>query len=478
MNPKASIRKPAVSGQFYPDSPQLLRSSLGLLFAGVSTVPTKKALRALIVPHAGYLYSGATAATAFAQLDEEVCYDRIFLIGSSHQAHFAGIAVADADAFSTPLGVIPCDVETTKTLRSGGLFAFNSDVHTEEHSLEVLLPFLQMRLKKPFRIVPLLLGTDHPATCVEAAKALKQWFNPRNLFVISTDFSHYPDSLTAVETDRHTTALVTNGDPDELYHWLQEIKSRNHNNLITAMCGAGAVMTLLNLCKTDARLQILPLHYSHSGEAGRKNVTRVVGYQSMMVVGDEQPVPTDPEKEWLLGLARQSIENHITGNPEKKGEPAASERIEGLTMGAFVSIYANGKLRGCIGRLEPKTPLQKLIPEMALAAAFSDKRFKPVAAGDLPQLGIEISLLTPLHRIERAEEFEPHRHGILIRQGHHSGTFLPQVAKSTGWSRTELLRHCSEQKAGLGPDGWKTAELYVYEAIVFRSDEDPADAPR
>lgn len=473
MNPKANIRQAAVAGQFYPGSPHLLRTAIEQLFAATPPVSSAKPVRALIVPHAGYLYSGATAAAAFAHLEEEADYDRVFLIGTSHQALFDGIAVARAHSFSTPLGDVACDHETTEKLRTNPLFAFDSAVHLTEHSLEVALPFLQVRLKKPFSIVPLLMGTDRPETCRKAALVLGEWFNGRNLFVISTDFSHYPDARTATETDARTSELVAKGDPNELHRWLHEIKQLKNKKLATAMCGAGAVMTLMNLCKTEQNLQMIPLHYSHSGEAGAKDLTRVVGYQSMMVVSDETLFASESEKRWLLGLARRAIENHITRETGEVADTEPYEKIGDQVMGIFVSIYTNGALRGCIGRLEPKIPLRRLIAEMTVAAAFSDTRFKPIKASDLQQLEIEISLLTPLRRIDRAEDFEPGKHGIFIRSGYRSGTFLPQVANSTGWNRMELLSHCSEQKAGLGREGWKTAELYVYEAFVINSKEFP-----
>ena len=135
--------------------------------------------------------------------------------------------------------------------------------------------------------------------------------------------------------------------------------------------------------------------------------------------------------------------------------------------GAFVSLHKYGHLRGCIGHFGEDYPLHEMVAEMARAAAFEDPRFMPVSRDELNDLDIEISVLTPMRRIQSLDEFELHRHGIYIRKGYRSGTFLPQVADEVNWTKEEFVGHCSQDKAGLGWDGWRDAELYVYEAIVF-----------
>ncbi len=135
--------------------------------------------------------------------------------------------------------------------------------------------------------------------------------------------------------------------------------------------------------------------------------------------------------------------------------------------GAFVTLHLKGKLRGCIGRFQPDAPLYTVVQDMAIAAATKDHRFSPVKPGDLEKIDIEISVLTPLKRITSVDEIELGRHGIYIKQGYNTGTFLPQVAESTGWNIEEFLGHCARDKARIGWDGWKSADLYTYEAIIF-----------
>lgn len=422
-------------------------------------------IRALVVPHAGYAYSGNTAARAFAALSPNSLFDAVFLLGNSHQKHFQGAALCQYSGFKTPLGTVDINTQIVNQLNNTGCFETMQSVHTSEHSLEVLLPFLQVQLQKKFAIVPILLGTNNPDICNQVARHLIPWFNPRNLFVVSTDLSHYPDASTAIEIDSQTVEFLIQGDARKLHNHLQEIKNSNNRNLLTGMCGEGAVLTLLEMIQQTAPLSLIPVHYSHSAMTAGENSNRVVGYQSLVVTEAPDQILSEHEKAVLLNLARQSVSNHLMGTSTETNTeitPNLNRRC-----GAFVSVYVSGKLRGCIGQFAPETPLWQTIAQLATAAATTDKRFKPVTPSELHQLSVELSVLSPLRPIANAEEYDPLRHGIYIRKGNRCGTFLPQVAQSTGWNKWEMLSHCSRQKAGLGPDGWQQAELFVYEAVVF-----------
>lgn len=173
------------------------------------------------------------------------------------------------------------------------------------------------------------------------------------------------------------------------------------------------------------------------------------------------------EKEILIQLARQSIKKKLKVDEEASIPYLENSDVLNQKLGAFVSIYIDKKLRGCIGRFSSPTPLVETIGELAISAAFTDDRFLPVSANELKGLNIEISILTPLIPINSPDEIELGKHGIYIKQGFHSGTFLPQVAEKTGWTKEEFLGHCSRDKAHIGWDGWKRAELFIYEAIIF-----------
>ena len=171
------------------------------------------------------------------------------------------------------------------------------------------------------------------------------------------------------------------------------------------------------------------------------------------------------KKQILKKIAYESIKDSLDRKPISIFNAPSSTLSS--KCGAFVSLHKQGHLRGCIGHFGEDTPLHEIVAEMARAAAFEDPRFMPVTRDELDDLDIEISVLTPMRRIQSLDEFELHRHGIYIRKGYRSGTFLPQVADEVNWTKEEFVGHCSQDKAGLGWDGWRDAELYVYEAIVF-----------
>jgi AmmeMemoRadiSam system protein A len=179
----------------------------------------------------------------------------------------------------------------------------------------------------------------------------------------------------------------------------------------------------------------------------------------------------DKDKKDLLLIARKTVveyvKNHITPEINAKNLSAAIK----TNCGAFVTLRKHGDLRGCIGRFDSNEPLYKVVQDMAVASSTQDYRFKPVGPDEIKELEIEISVLTPMRRIDSIDEIELGRHGIYIKKGFRSGTFLPQVADETGWTKEEFLGHCAQDKAGIGWDGWKDAELYIYEALVFSEKE-------
>ena len=173
------------------------------------------------------------------------------------------------------------------------------------------------------------------------------------------------------------------------------------------------------------------------------------------------------DKSYLLKLARETITKYLHNGEIPEVDLSTLNSSLKTHAGAFVTLNKNSHLRGCIGHFEADLPLWKVVQQMAIAAATRDHRFNSVEPNELSQLKIEISVLTPLKRIKSADEFILGKHGIYIKKGNSSGTFLPQVADQTGWSKEEFLGHCAQDKAGIGWDGWKTAELYTYEALVF-----------
>jgi len=201
----SNIRPAAVAGRFYPGDPVELRKSITDLLAQVPPA-AGPAPKALIAPHAGYLYSGPIAASAYAQLlPARDQIRRIALLGPSHYVELNGLATSSADAFATPLGIVPVDTESVRAIRSLPQVSEFDEAHAREHSLEVQLPFLQCVLGE-FTLVPLTVGEATPEEIGEVLDAL--WGGPETRFVISSDLSHYQDFQTARRLDQATAKAI------------------------------------------------------------------------------------------------------------------------------------------------------------------------------------------------------------------------------------------------------------------------------
>ncbi len=462
-------RIPAVAGTFYPATATLLKTQISNLFEKATKTPETD-VAALIVPHAGYVFSGEVAASAYAKLNRQARYKNIFIIGRSHRKYFNGVSIYPKGYYATPSGEVKINDETTSSLIEKHKFIYyDEEADRAEHSLEVQLPFLQYWLHNDFQIVPLIIGSDDPAVYEKLAEALKPWFNSDNLFVISTDFSHYPTYETAVKTDAETADAIVANDYKKLTDCCNRNRQSNQSNLLTGLCGAAAVQTLLHLTQNGAAISFEKIVYKNSGDVPEGDKKRVVGYWAIAANRTSKDLGiTADDKHELLKLARESITRYLIHNKNKaESLGPESSAIMKSHYGVFVTIKKEGKLRGCIGRFDPSATLNQTITEMVVAAATRDSRFEPVTTNEIDQIKIEISILTPLKKIDSIDQIQLGKHGIYIKKGLNSGTFLPQVASETKWTKEEFLGHCARDKAGIGWDGWKTAELFTYEAIVF-----------
>ena len=472
-------RKPVVAGRFYPASADELYKEIDNLYhSAIKLNPDfdggKADILALVSPHAGYVFSGAVAASAFGFLRNSRKIHRVFLLGSSHYAWYEGASIYFKGHYSTPLGKIEIDNEiATRLMDEDPVFSFHPEAHSQEHSLEVQLPFLQFFLNTDFKIIPILLGGQSIETPKKIAGILSRYLGGENLFVISTDLSHYPEYNDAVKVDKNTVEAFCSNDPEIFLDQLKINEQKKYPNLSTSMCGWMAALTLLYMTHHRKGITYTPILYQNSGEIplyGDKS--RVVGYQSLAVFqnagSDEDSISFNEEdKHHLLSLARNSIINKLKGKKTGDEKPDDIPEKYVKPQGAFVSIYVNHELRGCIGKIESNSPLYETIEQTAISAALHDTRFPPVKPEELEAMEIEISILTPLKKIQSVDEIVPGKHGILIRKDIRSGTFLPQVAARTGWSAQEMLEECSERKAGLGRDGWRDADIYIYEALII-----------
>lgn len=478
---RSGNRPPAVAGSFYASDPEVLRKDLEFLFSRALPAKPGGELLAVIVPHAGYPYSGEVAATSFNQIDPEKSYENIFLIGNSHRYAFEGAAVFSSGNFATPLGEVPVNLELAGDLiEKYAVFLDEDAVHMQEHSLEVQLPFLQYHMKEDLQIVPILLGTRSHSICRKIADALQPYMNGENLFVISTDFSHYPDYRNANVVDLNTANAICTGDPAKFLTALKENEDKNIPNLATSACAWPSILTLLYMTEDNRdAYEYKLIRYQNSGDTRLGDKSRVVGYCSISLRKKNHSkdrtdkttfMLSQEDKKVLLDIARSTLNAYIReGRIPRLDNSGYSSALRTHT-GAFVTLQKDGRLRGCIGRFQPDNPLYEVVRDMTISASTKDYRFKPVEPGELDQIELEISVLTPLVKIDDPSEIELGKHGIYIKKGSSSGTFLPQVASQTGWNLEEFLGHCARDKAHLGWYGWKDADIYVYEALVFKED--------
>ena len=481
---KEPVVRPATqANRFYTGDAKELSEEVDSLLALHRGETVYRDVAALIVPHAGYYFSGNVAAAAYMAVPKDKQYKRIFLLGPSHHEWLDGASVnTEADYYATPLGQVKVDRETAVALTAAdSVFRYEPRAHDREHCLEVQLPFLQRRFGDGKStqtsedsvppIVPIIISTNDFQKLKRIAEALKPYLTEENLFIVSSDFSHYPKYEDACKVDALTGKAVESGDVEQFIAALEENARRGVPGLSTSACGELAIATLLMMI--DSTYEVKHLMYQNSGDAEESDHSRVVGYHAFAVVRNGQTrTDTDfslseDEKRMLKEIAMTSIKDSVNGKPIAE-HPSLTATLR-QKCGAFVSLHKHGRLRGCIGHFGEDVPLHEIVAEMARAAAFEDPRFMPVTADELADIDIEISVLTPMRRIQSLDEFELHRHGIYIRKGYRSGTYLPQVADEVNWTKEEFVSHCAQDKAGIGWDGWKDAEteLYVYEAIVF-----------
>lgn len=462
------IKEPRFAGSFYPDDPgELQRMIKGFLDKADPKAPQGE-IFALISPHAGYGFSAEAAAFGY-KLIKGKSYKTVVILGTSHQFGFNGASVYPEGVFRTPFADLEVDKAfAAKLLGKDKEIFFEPEAFSQEHSVEVQLPFLQKVLSN-FKIVPIVLGDCTLLQCQKLAGFLKEAIGKRKdvLVVASSDMYHGYDFRECEEVDNLTLACLKKMDAEALYYGLREGKLQ--------MCGGFGVVSVLMLAKELGHEKLEVLKYTNSAQVtGRKeNGIWTVGYASCVIDEEkgEKQMLNNEQKKKLLKLARQSIETYLkTG---KKLEPTENDPALTRESGAFVTLHKHGELQGCIGSLIGSEPLYLTIRDMAVEAAVNDPRFPGVGLADLKDIEIEISVLSPLERVDSVDKIKLGVHGVLVRKGFHSGVFLPQVATETGWSKEEFLSYLCAHKAGLPADAWKdkSTEISVFSADVFSEKE-------
>jgi len=476
---KSVDRQPYAAGRFYSADKETLKKDISQLFNDCIKTSENAEVRAIIVPHAGYVYSGKTAAAGFSVTPKNASYKNIFIIGSSHVISFQGASVYNTGDFITPLGKAKVNCELADKLKAENkVFQFPVDAHLRDHNLEVQVPLIQYYYANTPAIVPIVIGTDNTKIIKEIAEALRPWFTPENLFVISSDFSHYPSYKDAVDNDKRTAEGLLTGDPDKFLAATRKNTARTIPGLLTSMCGWTSGLCLLYLAQDSPNLKFKRIDYSNSGDSPYGSKDEVVGYNSISLVDISKRTAggelnsgefrfTKEEKDLMFSIARNSIRTML--NEKKKITLDESRMPEALKnkYGAFVTLKINGNLRGCIGRFLSEDPLYEVIKQSALSSAFEDPRFSPLTKAEYEKTDVEITVLGPMKRIKNMNEIILGKHGIYIKKDFRAGTMLPQVAIENNWTVEQFLGYTSRDKAGIGWDGWKNAELYIYEGLVL-----------
>lgn len=429
-----SVRPAAVAGLFYPGAATVLARDVDDALARARHVSQGR-LKALIVPHAGYVYSAHVAARAYACLrSSSATIRRVVMLGPCHRIPLAGLALPGARAFATPLGLVPVDRSATEAIAALPQVVCSDAAHAREHALEVQLPFLQ-RLLGAFSIVPLAVGE---ATAEDVAEVLERlWGGPETLVVISSDLSHYHDYDEARRRDETTARAI-----------LRLNTGIDHEQA----CGATPIAGLLTVAKRRGLVPKL-LGLCNSGDtAGDKQ--RVVGYAAFAfhAVDDREAATDEDQGRTLLKLARGSIHEAL-GGPVL---PPIAARWLDVPTACFVTLRQEERLRGCVGSLKARRPLRDDVVTNARAAALSDPRFRPLSEVELADTRVEVSVLAPPVRLSFTDrdtllaQLSPGVDGLIITSGRTRATFLPQVwdvLPEAGMFVDELIR-----KTGLPSD--------------------------
>jgi len=272
-----NVRKSAVAGQFYPADPDQLRKQVSDFLR--HSQEQGSVVKAVMVPHAGYDFSGKIAGAAFGQL-RGLKYDNVILLGNGHATYTDMISIDSHDSWQTPLGRIDVNLDLAKKLCNGRNIVFNDNAHLDDHVLEVELPFLQVALKSDFKIMPILFGQTENGF-LELAEQIEKNISGNDLIVISSDMSHYPSYDDANLVDQKTLEIIKTLDVDKLDDHISKTMAENIPNEQTLLCGIDAVKTVMVLAKKN-KWQAKIVAYANSGEVAIGDKNRVVGYGAII----------------------------------------------------------------------------------------------------------------------------------------------------------------------------------------------------
>lgn len=495
-----TVRPARLAGSWYDADPAALQTALrGWLGAARSDQrPPRGRLLGVIAPHAGYRFSGRTAASVY-RLVKEAAPRRVFILGPSHHTQIRGVAVLDSTHYGTPLGALAVDQRANAALLQHPLFFVQPEAHAREHSVEMQMPFLREVAPRAL-VVPLVVGALTLPEVHQVAARLRALMGPQDLVVASSDFTHYGPRYGYVPFQGDVQAQLEALDMRARRHIEQgDIAAfwRFKHGTGDTICGFYPISVLMALAGGPGRATLV--HYTTSGHdtgdfsnsvsylglafnAGSPP-SPTVGGRGPTALPDQARVPASPEitgalpsflspedQRRALQIARRTLTHHFRTGGQRFDPVAAGlvgEGRLGETHGLFVTLKTrkDDELRGCIGSIVGREPLHQGIVRHALNAAFRDDRFRPLQPDELDKVVIEVTVLTPPRPVADANAITIGLDGVILRRDGRSAVFLPQVAVEQGWGLEQTLSALS-RKAGLGPDGWRGATFETFQGHV------------
>lgn len=455
-NSMTHLRPPAVAGSFYPADPATLARTVEACMAGADIGPLPA--KAIIAPHAGYIYSGPIAGTAYAavkHLGDTVT--RVVLLGPAHRWPFRGLAAPSAEGMVTPLGVVPVDRAGIGAILDLPEVQILDAAFDGEHALEVQLPFIQRTFPNA-AVVPLVVGLCAPQAVDAVLERL--WGGPETLIVVSSDLSHFHDYDTARRLDHAAARTIEAADGDTLTG--------------DAACGATPISGLLRRALAlDLRVTARDLRSSGDTAGDR---SRVVGYGAFTLEPADDARLTADERRQLLAAAHGALEHAVrTGQPPEVAVESYPMALQAVRK-TFVTLEIDGALRGCIGSVQATAPLVRDVATNTWKSAMQDPRFGPLTAAELPRVTVTVSILShnrPMAFTGEADllrQLRPGVDGLIIQDCGRGALFLPKVWEVLP-DKSLFLRHL-KAKAGLDPDvDSRTLHAFCFTTETFGSQD-------
>ena len=461
------IRAPVVAGQFYPEAVGTLRHDVDHLLDEASDASLSKSIVALVAPHAGYVYSGPTAAHAYRQV-QGIPYDAVIVLAPSHRDAFPGVSLMACGAYATPLGTMPIHEQIADRLLQAATDIHDTQAgHGQEHAVEVQLPFIQRALGE-VPIVPMVMLDRTWSVCKMLAKALIEATEGFHVLVVaSSDLYHGYSNSECHTIDKQTLLKAEAASAEEFCSDLETGQAQ--------ACGGGPIVVVKEYARLRGASGVRVLSHTTSADVMSTGGGYVVGYGAVAYFFADSDIKDakihekdlNAQQGMVLGnLAQQSMRAAVL-NEAPPPTPCDDPRLL-IPQGAFVTIRNKGELRGCIGRIVADTPLAETIINMAEAAATRDMRFAPVSADELENLTLDISVMSSLREIDSPDKIIVGTHGLVASGRGCRGLLLPQVATEHKWDRIQFLTHTCI-KAGLPASAWRDEDitLQVFTAQVF-----------